>query len=101
MFVFYCVSNNRSLPSFPTRRSSDLQPPLHEERGAVGDAGGLLHVVGHDHDRITAFQLEHQLFHAGRGRGVQRGGGLVQDRKSTRLNSSHSSSSYAVFCLKK
>src|SRR5689334_23555994 len=25
----------------------------------------------------------------------------VQDRKSTRLNSSHSSISYAVFCLKK
>src|SRR2546430_9690116 len=27
--------------------------------------------------------------------------GLVQDRKSTRLNSSHSQISYAVFCLKK
>src|SRR5690348_17985593 len=26
---------------------------------------------------------------------------LVQDRKSTRLNSSHPSNSYAVFCLKK
>src|SRR5438309_5241193 len=26
---------------------------------------------------------------------------LIQDRKSTRLNSSHSSISYAVFCLKK
>src|SRR5689334_23449231 len=26
---------------------------------------------------------------------------LVRDRKSTRLNSSHSSISYAVFCLKK
>src|SRR5689334_24688632 len=26
---------------------------------------------------------------------------IVQDRKSTRLNSSHSSISYAVFCLKK
>src|SRR5689334_25281542 len=26
---------------------------------------------------------------------------LLQDRKSTRLNSSHSSISYAVFCLKK
>src|SRR5207249_8520420 len=26
--------------------------------------------------------------------------GLVQDRKSTRLNSSHVSISYAVFCLK-
>src|SRR2546430_3724102 len=27
--------------------------------------------------------------------------GLTQDRKSTRLNSSHSQISYAVFCLKK
>src|SRR2546430_12452396 len=27
--------------------------------------------------------------------------GTVQDRKSTRLNSSHSQISYAVFCLKK
>src|SRR5689334_24804645 len=32
------------------------------------------------------------------GRGARAGG---QDRKSTRLNSSHSSISYAVFCLKK
>src|SRR2546430_11061983 len=29
------------------------------------------------------------------------GKGLVGDRKSTRLNSSHSQISYAVFCLKK
>src|SRR5689334_24602434 len=29
------------------------------------------------------------------------GGGKARDRKSTRLNSSHSSISYAVFCLKK
>src|SRR5688572_31803917 len=28
-------------------------------------------------------------------------GGVVIDRKSTRLNSSHSQISYAVFCLKK
>src|SRR5688572_31747822 len=28
-------------------------------------------------------------------------GGCFQDRKSTRLNSSHSQISYAVFCLKK
>src|SRR2546427_2397128 len=43
--------------------------------------------------------------------GLQRGGGRAgqvrrlrepgQDRKSTRLNSSHSQISYAVFCLKK
>src|SRR2546422_8524752 len=30
-----------------------------------------------------------------------REGGTVQDRKSTRLNSSHGYISYAVFCLKK
>src|SRR2546430_5585788 len=32
---------------------------------------------------------------------LSRGGGHQQDRKSTRLNSSHSQISYAVFCLKK
>src|SRR5688572_32330932 len=32
---------------------------------------------------------------------VQTGGSAGEDRKSTRLNSSHSQSSYAVFCLKK
>src|SRR3712207_8052557 len=31
----------------------------------------------------------------------QRFGILVEDRKSTRLNSSHANISYAVFCLKK
>src|SRR5437870_10976076 len=32
---------------------------------------------------------------------VSTGGGHRQDRKSTRLNSSHVAISYAVFCLKK
>src|SRR2546421_3981832 len=37
-----------------------------------------------------------------RGRGAGRGGLLPrEDRKSTRLNSSHDQISYAVFCLKK
>src|SRR3712207_8977485 len=38
-----------------------------------------------------------------RGRGEENGRGLLhtQDRKSTRLNSSHANISYAVFCLKK
>src|SRR5690242_20854384 len=41
---------------------------------------------------------------AGRGRQREEEGGEAgneQDRKSTRLNSSHMSISYAVFCLKK
>src|SRR6201996_1803784 len=44
--------------------------------------------------------------HAGQAGGVGQGGDVhehhpVRDRKSTRLNSSHSQISYAVFCLKK
>src|SRR5438309_8619222 len=35
------------------------------------------------------------------GDGVRRARPRLPDRKSTRLNSSHSSISYAVFCLKK
>src|SRR3712207_7939011 len=33
--------------------------------------------------------------------GARAAADLVQDRKSTRLNSSHANISYAVFCLKK
>src|SRR3712207_7395091 len=33
--------------------------------------------------------------------GTTAGEALIQDRKSTRLNSSHANISYAVFCLKK
>src|SRR5438876_7822419 len=54
----------------------------------------------------------HERTLAGCGRGTARhhlrrriaalcGGGRGEDRKSTRLNSSHPSISYAVFCLKK
>src|SRR3712207_6846981 len=42
--------------------------------------------------------------HLGRRRPRQRARGVVErpeDRKSTRLNSSHANISYAVFCLKK
>src|SRR5690606_39848511 len=35
------------------------------------------------------------------GKQRQAGAGFIQDRKSTRLNSSHVKISYAVFCLKK
>src|SRR5438309_8384731 len=41
------------------------------------------------------------LASAVRGLEIVRADGSLIDRKSTRLNSSHSSISYAVFCLKK
>src|SRR5207245_5731058 len=90
------------LHSFPTRRSSDLRPPAFEPRRGR-DRGQLPRQ--HAHRALPA--------HAGgprraeRARGGGRGAhqrGLVahgEDRKSTRLNSSHGSISYAVFCLKK
>src|SRR5689334_23783916 len=52
----------------------------------------------------TLFRSHGLLVHARRGqapRRTLRGGQPEGDRKSTRLNSSHSSISYAVFCLKK
>src|SRR3712207_8674223 len=39
--------------------------------------------------------------HGGRHRRAARPAGRGEDRKSTRLNSSHANISYAVFCLKK
>src|SRR5689334_24433831 len=53
-------------------------------------------------DVIDADDVERQPRALGRPRdGVRGQSALHTDRKSTRLNSSHSSISYAVFCLKK
>src|SRR3712207_7849707 len=64
--------------------------------GALGDvvAGGEA-VAADDGDH-------HDAPHAGlRGGRLQVARGRHEDRKSTRLNSSHANISYAVFCLKK
>src|SRR5207245_9592143 len=69
-----------ALHSFPTRRSSDLlgcEPRRRCEQKALYQRL----------DRCGVRQSHHRSFHV--------------DRKSTRLNSSHGSISYAVFCLKK
>src|SRR5699024_12678111 len=80
-----------ALHSFPTRRSSDLdvtdietaKPKIHftDDAGQPGTIEADI-VVGADGSRSFC-QLQYR------------------DRKSTRLNSSHVSISYAVFCLKK
>src|SRR2546430_10390456 len=69
---------------------------LHAEAGAkvvaVSDvSGGVANEQGLDVPALLA--------HSAAGKREQ--GRDVQDRKSTRLNSSHSQISYAVFCLKK
>src|SRR5205814_7758577 len=77
---------NRYLPSFPTRRSSDL---LSVSRlGSRCEFDEPVRHAAHGIDRGQA--------RSGPGTDVP-----LRDRKSTRLNSSHLGISYAVFCLKK
>src|SRR5690349_23900253 len=91
-FFFYCYGAHRDLHSFPTRRSSDLARvlPTHwlspRERRYDRHAGGT---------EPDSRRVQHRRGQAGADRGS------VEDRKSTRLNSSHVEISYAVFCLKK
>src|SRR5207245_9938995 len=85
-------------PPFPTRRSSDLlvATTIVESGLDIPNANTL--VI----DRADMYGLSqlHQL--RGRvGRGSERAYAYFLDRKSTRLNSSHGSTSYAVFCLNK
>src|SRR5690606_42049156 len=87
---------HRHLHSFPTRRSSDLQfahglwpcldQHLPDEAGAkLGDRQG-------PHFPRRVLRTDAEAFEAVK---------ELEDRKSTRLNSSHVKISYAVFCLKK
>src|SRR5690606_41874773 len=90
------------LPPFPTRRSSDLpnraikkqEQPRHPRQALK-----LVDLLDVRTD-VTAQskqyrrQQRRQLVNAERSP-------RQQDRKSTRLNSSHVKTSYAVFCLKK
>ena len=62
---------------WPTRLSSVGVHLDGEERGLVGDARGLLHVVRDDHDRVVLAQLHHQVLDpAGRDR-IERRARLV------------------------
>src|SRR5438876_4976299 len=56
----------------------------------------------HDALPISRFRGQTRFLHRAADHGRQKRRGLrARDRKSTRLNSSHPSISYAVFCLKK
>src|SRR5207248_7623991 len=79
VFFFYCSGALSDLHSFPTRRSSDLACLL--PAGRIGTARTR-------HVPPAQRKLEERR-------------GQLLDRKSTRLNSSHRTISYAVFCLKK
>src|SRR5438067_9679292 len=95
MPVFFspCYDDHRDLHSFPTRRSSDLL--VHARSYQYVSQG----VVGVDDlDQYGQWQQVPDHGWCWSPSGVEAG---WRDRKSTRLNSSHVSISYAVFCLKK
>src|SRR5437773_5217036 len=84
------MHDHRGLPSFPTRRSSDLwTPPLA--------------IDPFDHNTVYyGCQVIFKTNNGGQSWTVISPDLSTQeDRKSTRLNSSHITISYAVFCLKK
>src|SRR5207248_7426323 len=86
----------RALLSFPTRRSSDLTPEVVLEAGVPGHIKRPCVVEGRP---LPAPQIAPAQ--ARRPGVVDRSLPQLQDRKSTRLNSSHRTNSYAVSCLNK
>src|SRR5207244_7819214 len=98
---------NPHIPSFPTRRSSDLLPEaLHL---LLGDDGrqipqlairGKIQVTGTNHVSKVARDVNEGLWRfEDRAPAIDNAGDQpLVDRKSTRLNSSHQIISYAVFC---
>src|SRR5690606_41317600 len=101
IYTSSATASPRLLPSFPTRRSSDLavDVELLDPVARVGDEEVANLVAAEVEDVGAPVGL---LAAAGVGVLVERGAVEAgQDRKSTRLNSSHVKISYAVFCLKK
>src|SRR2546430_13628827 len=84
--LFFFFSSRRRHTRFDCDWSSDVcSSDLKRQRGT-----GVLYQP-----------LSHRLGEPRRQRGPTAASLLFSDRKSTRLNSSHSQISYAVFCLKK
>src|SRR5690606_41759302 len=101
------TSAPRNLPSFPTRRSSDLRrKAVQLDQDRIDDAVVLgfarrsaaralaepVDLVDEDHARRLRARGGEKLLHPAHAHAEEH----VGDRKSTRLNSSHVKNSYAV-----
>src|SRR5439155_24591097 len=91
--AIYTLSLHDALPIFAIGENADQFSVFCDRH-----AGNL--VLAHHFERVRDFGVR------GHGDGIDdhaalRALYLVEDRKSTRLNSSHVAISYAVFCLKK
>src|SRR5205814_7703269 len=86
--------------SFPTRRSSDLDGLQHEQEQRDADPSIRRPEDPADRSRDARAHVIEEEIQRRRLRGALAGAD-AEDRKSTRLNSSHLGIAYAVFCLKK
>src|SRR5690349_24237696 len=89
---------HRALTSFPTRRSSDLRS-VERIDATVGRHTAQPRPV--PCAATTSENVRSPSSRTSRYRAARDIAKCSQDRKSTRLNSSHVEISYAVFCLKK
>src|SRR5690606_41198221 len=106
-FSIYCYGYHRHLHSFPTRRSSDLRQKLHKHHAKNRDK--YYHAYYKNREKSYRKYIkdhgkryrDHDAWYYNK-RFHNRKGYVYfpEDRKSTRLNSSHVKISYAVFCLK-
>src|SRR5699024_12800590 len=96
------MSRPPSPPRFPytTLFRSRATLHTHPERGHVCDRDGVV-LAGHDRLGQVEADLLRVHVEGGHELDVPHVVRTELDRKSTRLNSSHDSMSYAVFCLKK
>src|SRR5690606_40579308 len=95
----YTLSLHDALPICGRRGPVRICPAPVDDRlsRGVGDQGGQ----GDRVCRPSARALRRAVRHSQRGLYAAQAAGVLKDRKSTRLNSSHVKISYAVFCLKK
>src|SRR5690242_18736103 len=104
---YFAGSGDQVAPApFPTRRSSDLVEDAALQEALWRGLSGIEIIGGVSCERLVVDAERATLFFSG---GASRDARLIvgadgaqsfvrRDRKSTRLNSSHMSTSYAVFC---
>src|SRR5699024_12512336 len=102
IFLFYSYGEHRNLHSFPTRRSSDLEVmgQFFKVAKQVFQPTSIDEACQQIRDQVRAYMTV-AIEERATMQVVKEAIGSSEDRKSTRLNSSHVSISYAVFCLKK
>src|SRR5205085_1777523 len=97
--ILNCNATQRALYPFPTRRSSDLD--LYDIDKSGNGGVGSWSLMSYGSWNATTGRKGSSPAHLDAFMRSYMGWVTPQDRKSTRLNSSHSQISYAVFCLKK